>query len=83
MLQFKVLTDPDATVGIPLQEAKMDRAITPGPSYPLGEGSTSVAVSGRNVEALETLIVEPRPFALSGGLLMFTAAFPAGSGRRR
>jgi pullulanase/glycogen debranching enzyme len=35
-MQFEVLADPDATVGISRQEAWMDRPIAPGRSYPLG-----------------------------------------------
>jgi isoamylase len=61
-MQFKVLADPDAAVGIPRQEAWMDRPIAPGRSYPLGatlrDGGVNFSVFSKHSAGVELCLFD-------------------------
>jgi isoamylase len=61
-MQFKALADPDATVGIPRQEAWMDRPVAAGRSYPLGatlrDGGVNFSVFSKDANRVELCLFD-------------------------
>ncbi len=61
-MQFKVLADPGAIVGIPRQEAWMDRPIAAGRSYPLGatlrDGGVNFSVFSKHADRVELCLFD-------------------------